>query len=104
MKEMFSKLINKIKDWIENLIYTDIVCIGDSDDSNMYKNNTIKNKKKVIQPIDRKYISRENAIDIADMEDNLRYHMYLDSKKNDSPYGIIEISDYYSTLVKYNGK
>ena len=64
----------------------------------------IKKTKKAIQPIDRKFISREDAIDIADMENNLRYYMYLDSRENGSPYGLIEISDYYSTLVKYNGK
>lgn len=102
MKEKLSKLINRIKDWSVNLIDTDIDIDNPYED--IPKSTTIKKTKKAIQPIDRKFISREDAIDIADMENNLRYYMYLDSRENGSPYGLIEISDYYSTLVKYNGK
>lgn len=102
MKEKFKEIWKRIKDWFNDFFIDDG---GDSTDCGEYDEDKKKKKKeKVIQIPEKKYISREKAIYIADMEENLRKSMYLDGKRNGCNYGLIEISDYYATLVKYNGK
>lgn len=102
MKEKFKEIWQKAKSWV-NEIFVDDGGTGDFVETNV-QTKKINKKEKVIQIIEKKYISREVAINIADMEENLRKSMYLDGKRNGCNYGLIEISDYYATLVKYNGK
>ncbi len=53
---------------------------------------------------DDRYLSREGAINIADQEYNLRKSIYKDMKMIGYKCGIIEIDDYYATLVKYKDR
>ena len=52
----------------------------------------------------KKYISRNRAIQIADEEKNLRKSMYKEAKKAGFDYALIEIIDYYATLVIFQKK
>lgn len=83
MIESIKKIAEKINDWFY-------------DGSDPEYLNTIS------KTIEKKYISRNAAIDIADKEKNLRHHMYKDAKKKGYLYGLIEIYDYFAILVKYN--
>ncbi len=53
---------------------------------------------------DDRYLSREGAINIADQEYNLRKSIYRDMKMKGYKCGIVEIDDYYATLVKYKDR
>lgn len=53
---------------------------------------------------DDRYLSRENAIRIADEERNIRKSIYKEMKMKGYKCGIIEIDDYYATLVKYKDR
>ena len=53
---------------------------------------------------DDRYLSRERAINIADQEYNLRKSIYKEMKMKGYKCGIIEIDDYYATLVKYKNR
>ncbi len=52
----------------------------------------------------KKYLNREQAIEIASREKNLRKSMYNEAKDKGYCYGIIELNDFYATLVKYNNR
>ncbi len=51
-----------------------------------------------------KYIDRDTAIEIADNESNLKKSIYKEARLRGEKYGIVEIYDYYATLVIYNKK
>ena len=53
---------------------------------------------------DDRYLSREGAIKIVDEEYNLRKSIYKEMKMKGYKCGIIEIDDYYATLVKYKNR
>ena len=53
---------------------------------------------------DDRYLSREMAINIADKECNLRKSIYREMKLKGYKCGLVEIDDYYATLVKYKNR
>jgi hypothetical protein len=91
MKEKLLKLKEKIK-WV----FSD----GDGDDTEELGKEK-KEEKKIAKP---RYIKREEAINIADKECNLKRSIYKDARMRGEKYGIVEIYDYYATLVMYNKK
>ena len=66
--------------------------------------NIEEEKNIKISKVERKYISREKALEIADYEKNLRYHMYKDARDEGVIYGLIDVKRYYATLVKIKGE
>lgn len=65
----------------------------------LYEKNEIIYKTK-----EKKYISRNRAIEIADYEKNLRKSMYIEAKREGHFYGLIEINDYFATLIKFKSE
>lgn len=48
------------------------------------------------------YLNRNQIIDIAMQDNNLKKSMYDEAIDNGFNYGIIELYDFYTTLVKYH--
>lgn len=72
-----------------------------------FKNKEIKlyEKNEVVNKIsEKKYISMNRAILLADKEKNMRKSMYIEAKRNGYYYGLIEINEYYATLVMFKGE
>ena len=77
--------------WFQKLFMTDG---GDTDILFFEEEETTK----------KKYIGRDKAIEIADKECNLRKNIYRDARMRGERCGIVEITDYYATLVIYEKK
>lgn len=93
---MENKLIT-LKQFIKNMFNDEDI------DEPTYKKNKLFEKNEInVKQQQNKYISRTYAIEIANQEKNLRKSMYIEAKRNGYYYGLIEIEDYYATLVKYN--
>ncbi len=88
MKKIIGDFIAKVKE--KFVILEDIIFFTDNPEE---KENVLNNKK---------YLSRRKAIMIADEECNLRKSIYKEYKRNGYKCGLIEINDYYATLVKYD--
>ena len=104
MKEKLKKFYNKIKNWIFKVFIEGTGCIDDPIDP-LDESLEKKQEQKIIEKIQtKKYISRNRAIQIADEEQNLRKSMYKEAKKAGFDYALIEIIDYYATLVIFQKK
>lgn len=57
-----------------------------------------------VKALEKKYINRNQAISIADSEKNLRRSMYNEAINEGFNYGLIEINNYYATLVKFENR
>lgn len=57
-----------------------------------------------VKAVEKKYINRNQAISIADSEKNLRRSMYNEAISEGFFYGLIEITNYYATLVKFENR
>ena len=95
MKEKLSEFIKKIRIKIIDYFMSDPIDPFDDPPSELSKEYNISFKK---------YISRNRAIQIADEEQNLRKSMYKEAKKAGFDYALIEIIDYYATLVIFQKK
>lgn len=68
-----------------------------------YAAKSLFQKDKKVEIKKYKYINRETAIDIANKECNLRRSLYKEFKINGYEYGLIELNNFYATLVVFKG-
>lgn len=102
---------DKFKDRIKNLFLEDSIIIEEIEDDDEHNNfiNFIKEKikfrKKKI-PIkkvsdEKIYINCNTAMNIARKQENLEKYVYEEAIDNGYIYGIIDLKDFYATLVRY---
>ena len=94
MKEIFEKIKNSVTKLFDN----------DVDDEKTTIIPIIKPKVEKKETISGLYITREKAIAIADKESNIKRSIYKEARMRGQKYGIVEIYDYYATLVMYDKK
>ena len=91
-----------MKEYLEKLkMYLNKLFEGDDNDKTEVI-PIIKSKKE--EKRKTLYLSREKAIQIADKECNLKRSIYKDARMRGEKYGIVDIYDYYATLVIYDNR
>ena len=86
--------LKKLKEYFKKIFET---CGEEEQIEEIDNTKEMKEKKK-------RYITREEAIAIADKEKNLKKSIYKEVRMRGERYGLVEIYDYYATLVIYNKK